>query len=92
MEEWRLRTSDLTAGLRRKLADFKPSEQEFRGIYTLQQAFDDEWGRTRPDDPAKLIAYNAAHDQLLAGIQQVLGAQRFPQYLDALRKANPDSE
>jgi RNA polymerase sigma factor (sigma-70 family) len=92
LEEWRLRTSDLTAGLRRRMEKFQPSEQEFRSVFELQQAFDDAWGRTKPDDPTKLTAYNAAHDELLAGIQQALGAQRYAQYLDAIRKANPDEE
>jgi hypothetical protein len=72
--------------LRRRLGAFKPNEEEFKSIYRLEQAFQNEWGRVKPTDASKLPAYNAAHEQLLAGIQQALGDQRYAQYAQAMQK------
>src|SRR6476659_5695295 len=82
-EEWQLRTSDLTAGLRRKLKSFNPDEQEFRNIYKLQAAFDAEWGRIKPTEPARLAGYEAAANQFLSAVKEVLGESRFADYVKA---------
>jgi RNA polymerase sigma factor (sigma-70 family) len=83
LEEWQLRTSDLTAGLRRQLKTFKPDEQEFRKIFKLQSAFEAEWGRSRPTGPPRLEAYNTARSQFLASVKDALGESRYESYLKA---------
>ena len=88
LEDWQLRSSDLSAGLRRQLTDFKPTEQEFRAIYRLQKSFETDWPRrgAPPEDPAQMPRYSAAREQFLAQVQQALGAERFGDYLKTLKR------
>jgi hypothetical protein len=44
LEEYDLRSSATASQLRSRLAAFKPTEEEFRAIYKLQKAMDDELG------------------------------------------------
>ena len=85
--DYDLRTSNTANNLRRQLAAFDPSEQEFRTPYQLQKAFDDQYqlsssiATMAPDQQRQLMTErNQAQQQLNAGIQAALGDQRYADY------------
>ncbi len=77
--EYLLRESVTARMMRHRLRHFGPTEEEFRKIFPLRRGFDAQWGPydNRPTDPVLSRQYDAAREELVAQIQQVLGNERF---------------
>src|SRR5258708_2753398 len=89
LEAYDLRSSSTANNLRRQLAGFNPSEDEFRTIFKLQQAFDQQNSpQYGPLDPDQQQKRRDAQQQLLAQVQSVLPADRYAEYKQASDPAN----
>ena len=80
-DEYQLRTSSAAQNLRSQLTAFDTTEQEFRALFKLQSAFDDQYGRfyaapTREE----MIARSNAQRQLTEDVHAALGDARFADY------------
>jgi hypothetical protein len=80
-EQYQLRNSYTARNMRDNLSAFQPNEAEFRQIFDLRKAFDDQFGFTRDgsDDAVReerRIAEEKLNQQLLA----TLGPDRFHDY------------
>src|SRR6185503_7397283 len=84
LEDYQLRNSETAQNLRTQLAGFQPTEEEFRKVYRLQKAFDDQMAGDSSGEPlsesARGRAYQAATEALNNEIQQILGPERFTEY------------
>lgn len=81
LENYDLRTSNTANNLRYSLADFGASEAEFRALYRLQSAFDDQYrftGGTMSQDQQR--ARSDAQRKLNEDIAAALGAERYADY------------
>jgi hypothetical protein len=87
LEEYNLRNSSTTGKLRSQLATFNPTEDEFRAIFKIQQAFDDQFGSTMAMTMEQRRQYTEAQKQLLPQIQAVLTPDRFAAYQQAIDPA-----
>jgi len=81
-EEYQLRSSYTARNMRENLTSFQPTEQEFRGVFKLQKAFDDQYGMTRGGggDDALRQARDQAQQVLEEQLKALLGDQRFKDY------------
>jgi len=81
LEDYDLRNSPVASALRFQLSVFDPTEQEFRTLYRLQNAYAD---RVRPffGQPTadQMQGRPEAQRQLDAEIKTTLGAQRYEEY------------
>lgn len=80
-ENYELRTSNTANQLRFTLAEFNTTEAEFRALFRLQSAFDDQHryvggGQT----PEQLRARSDAYKQLNEDIAATLGVARYAEY------------
>ena len=81
LEDYDLRTSNTASQLRYSLTAFDASEQEFRTLYQLQQAFNDRIGpQSGSLTPDERKARNEAQTQLDADIKAALGDTRYAEY------------
>lgn len=87
LEEFDLRTGNAANNLRNRLASVTVTEQEFRALHRLQQAFDDQYGRSLnmidlPADQrsAMMRQRSDAQRQLTEQIKNTLGEQRYADY------------
>ncbi len=84
LEEYELRFSDTANNMRSQMTGFRPNEDEFRRIFRLQRAFDEQYDQLYDSDDkgqaARARSQEQAQDKLSAEIQQVLGPQRFAEY------------
>jgi hypothetical protein len=81
LEEYNLRTSNTANRLRSNLAAFDPTEAEFRALYKLQSAFDDQYAYTRSQPTDEWMkARSDAQRQLNDAIKSTLGADRYANY------------
>jgi hypothetical protein len=81
LEDYDLRLSSTASRLRSKLANFDPSEQEFRTLFPLQQAFDSRFGAMYgPMSQDELRARSEAERQLNEQVHAALGDQRYTDY------------
>lgn len=80
-EEWNLRNSDTARGLRSELSAFEPTEAEFRSLYKLRAAFDEQFGRLyAPPSQEDMQRRHEAQQQLNAQIKSTLGPVRAAEY------------
>ena len=82
--EYQIRTSTTAGTLRDRLQAFNPSEDEFRAIFKVQQAYDQQYGS--PDgslSPAQLHDRQAHQGEILAQLQTILTPDRLAEYKDA---------
>lgn len=80
-EEFNLRWSDTADTLRDDLGAFDPTEQEFRAIFRLRQAFDERYGQNWGMLPvAEQRARHAAEEQLEKDLRAALGETRYADY------------
>jgi hypothetical protein len=88
LAEYEMRTSSSAAMLRARYGDAIASEEDFRKLYGLQKAFDDQYpmpnGRVTPDFMRERAA---AQRQLQADMRTALGADA---YAALTRAADPD--
>ena len=87
LEEYNLRNSSTAGKLRSQLATFNPTEDEFRAIFKIQQAFDDQFGSTMAMTMEQRRQYMEAQKQLLPQFQAVLTPDRFAAYQQAIDPA-----
>ena len=81
LADYDLRSSNTAQQLRNNLAAFDATEQEYRAIFQLQQAFDDQFGRMYgPLSPDDMKARSDAQKQLTQDINTALGPDRAAEY------------
>ncbi|MDF3056158.1 MAG: hypothetical protein K0R17_373 [Rariglobus sp.] len=86
MADYELRMSPTAQQLSWKMNRFDGSEDEYRKIFALQQAFDstqqlDAWGNPIGQSPDDWKKRQDAEKQLGAQIKEALGAERYAEYL-----------
>lgn len=80
-EEYELRTAQAAVQLRHDLDGFDPSAQEFRDIYKLRKAREDDLAYVYdPDDTNGQTKRQKAMDEVEQQMKQTLGEQRFAEY------------
>jgi hypothetical protein len=81
LAEYNLRSSNSASMLRSTLATFNPTEDEFRALYKLQSALDDQYPQPMGMTTAEQRApREAAEKQLQPQIQALLGPDRYADY------------
>jgi len=80
LEDYDLRSSDTANSLQQSLSAFNPSEEEFRALYKLQDAFDDQNKYQPGMSPDQMRAREEAQKQLNAQIAEQLGPERYAEY------------
>ena len=86
LEDYQLRNSEASQNLRSQLAGFQPSEEEFRSLFRLQKAFDEQMSQPADSsgDPAAesagARAYQAATEARGKEIQETHGPERYAEY------------
>ncbi len=81
LEDFDLRTSPTAESLRYQLTAFNATEDEFRALYRLQAAFDNQWGRLySTPSQEEMRARGVAQGELLKQIETALGSDRFAAY------------
>ncbi len=82
LEEYDLRHSNTGRTLRRELASFDPTEEEFRAIYKLRQPFDEKYSFNDSGIPSQDVMRqrSEAQKQLVADVKALLGADRAAAY------------
>ncbi|HVU35946.1 MAG TPA: hypothetical protein VHE61_21070 [Opitutaceae bacterium] len=81
LEQYDLRASRTAMQMQNSLAAFNPTEQEFRAIYKLQSAFDDQYsmmygGASQDEMKARM----EAQKQLQSDLAAALGPDRYADY------------
>jgi hypothetical protein len=80
-EDYELRTSNTANQLRYELVAFNASEQEFRTLYKLKSAFDEQYGTNRGGmNEEQMRTRNEAQKQHSEQIKLALGLERFSEY------------
>ncbi len=81
-EDYQLRMSQTAMTMRMQLASFDPNEQEFRDIFQLKKAFDDEFGMfgLNLTDAAEQSRREAATQELNGRLKTLLGEARYAEY------------
>jgi hypothetical protein len=79
LADYNLRSSLTATQLQFRLSAFKPSESEYKQIYSLQRAFDDQYGigDLTPDEEKRR---EDARSLLLEQVKTALGPDRFSEY------------
>ncbi|HVY71384.1 MAG TPA: hypothetical protein VHH73_15735 [Verrucomicrobiae bacterium] len=86
-EEYDLRVSATAEAMRRQLAGFSPTEEEFRTILRLRKPVENEFAMEFTlFDTERAKQEREATGQMEARIKQALGEQRFAEYQRALQK------
>jgi hypothetical protein len=81
LENYDLRASRTANNLRSELNGFNPTEQEFRTLYQLKSAFDQQFGTMNgPLSPDLVQARRDARKQLSDQIAAALGPDRYADY------------
>ncbi len=81
MADYDLRSSNTAQQLRNNLTAFDATEQEYRTLFALQQAFDDKYGRQYgPLSQDDMKARSDAQKQLQEDIKTALGPDRYAEY------------
>ncbi len=81
-EEYQLRRSSSANQLRSQLMWVEVNEQEFRSLYRLQEAYNNQYGTmTSPSSPsANATQRRAAEQALIAQAKEILGAERGAEF------------
>jgi hypothetical protein len=85
LEEYDLRHSETANNMRTQLAGFQPTEEEFRKLFRLQKAFDDNFDQALDarDESGLSLKARAQQDAQVAlseEIKKVLGPERFTEF------------
>lgn len=78
-EEWaeyEIRSSQTSSSLRSRLATFKPTEEEFRAIFKIQKAMDDELGGANPTTSEEAQARQAKQKEVEAQMLALFPPER----------------
>ena len=80
-EQYQLRNASTARHMREGLTGFQPSEEEFKQIFQVRKAFDDQFAFTRDrDDAATAQERKIAQQQMDEQLKSVLGVDRFNEY------------
>jgi hypothetical protein len=80
-QQYLLRNSWTARNMRENLASFQPNEEEFRKLFDLRKAYDDQFGYTRDGgDDAMREQRRIAQQNLEDQMRALLGEDRFRQY------------
>lgn len=80
LETYDLRMSNTANNLRYNLAKFEPTEAEFRSLYRLQSAFDEQFNGMPYSTQEQMKARSEANTRLQEQIAAALGPERYPEY------------
>ena len=82
MDEYELRQSHVAQQMQWETRTFNPDEQEFRKIFKVKQAYDDQYGGNPPDmdDKEAMKKYQAAQEEMKNQLKSELGDQRYKEY------------
>jgi hypothetical protein len=80
LEHHDLRTSNTANSLRHRLSTFEPTESEFRALYRLQSAFDEQYRFTGTSTPEQSRLRSEAQRELGLRIAAALGPMRYEEY------------
>lgn len=81
LEDYELRTSNTANQLRYELVAFNANEQEFRTLYKLKSAFDEQYGINRGGmTEEQMRARSEGQKQHVEQIKIALGLERFAEY------------
>jgi hypothetical protein len=80
LEHYDLRTSNTANSLRHRLSTFEPTETEFRNLFRLQRAFDEQYSFTGTSTPEQSRLRSEAHRDLNQQIAAALGPIRYTDY------------
>src|SRR5258707_54955 len=88
LEEYELRNSATANGMRSQLTGFQPTEEEFRKVFRLQKAFDNEFNQAFDSTDqnqleTKAKAQQDAQEALNAEVKKSLGETRYNEWLRA---------
>lgn len=85
LEEYDLRNSNTGQSMRRELASFNATEEEFRAIYKLRQPFDEKYSYENGlPSQAAMNERATAQKQLTSDIQALLSPERAAEYERAI--------
>lgn len=73
LNEYSIRTSMTSFNVRTQLDGLDISEAQFRQVYALQKAFDDQFGATRVSSASATPERSAAQAALVAQVKEILG-------------------
>ena len=80
-EEYQLRNSWTARNMRENLGSFEPSEDEFKKIFQMKKAYDDQFGFMRDGSDESLREQRrVAQAQLEEQMKAALGEQRYAEY------------
>lgn len=81
-ELYELWTSPSADTVRHDFYGMEATEEEFRKVYALQRAFDEDWNRDQYNvqDPTVGAMWGKAKSELDSKVKQALGEERFTQY------------
>lgn len=79
-----MRSSVLGSQLLSTLAPFRPTEQEYRAIFPLYQAFQDEFPQQGDLPPAQAESRRLAQERMNDQLKTILGADRAAEYQQAI--------
>ena len=86
--EFMMRGSMTGSQLRSTLAPFQPSEQEYRALFPIYQAFQEQFpGQAAGLSPEQTIARRAAEDLMQEQLKGLLGADRAADFKQAIDPA-----
>jgi hypothetical protein len=89
LEDYDLRNSNTGRSLRNELVAFNPTEAEFRAIFKVRQAFDEQFNFSYTGVPSQelMARQSDARRQMLDQIKAQLGAERGAEYERATNSA-----
>ncbi len=81
-EQYQFRNSYTARSMRESLTGFQPNEDEFRDIYAIRKAYDDQYGfaQKRGGNEAVSEEQKGAQQKLDEQLKATLGADRFREY------------
>jgi hypothetical protein len=79
-EQYLLRNSPIARNMRDNLSAFQPTEDEFRKIFQLRKALEEQTGGNRGNERMTREQRQTAQQQLEQQLESTLGEERFAQY------------
>ncbi|MEO5804526.1 MAG: hypothetical protein ABIR24_13450 [Verrucomicrobiota bacterium] len=79
-EDYQLRLSQTSMMMRMQLASFDPNEQEFRDIFKLQKAYDNEYGAMRMSGGDDAEKASKSKKEMNEQVKGILSPERYADY------------
>jgi hypothetical protein len=84
LENYQMRSSPTANSLRSQLALFNPTEDEYRALFKIQEAFDDQYGSPNVMTASSYRERQAHQQELLDQVKNVLTPDRMADYKQAI--------